>query len=33
MRAATAQPEVRLEDLFSGLETRIEGLARKVAAA
>ena len=29
----TAQPEVRLEDLFSGLETRIEGLARKVAAA
>ena len=28
-----AQPEVRLEDLFSGLETRIEGLARKVAAA
>jgi cell division protein ZapA len=29
----TSQPEVRLEDLFSGLETRIEGLARKVAAA
>ena len=29
----TAQPEVKLEDLFSGLETRIEVLARKVAAA
>jgi cell division protein ZapA len=29
----TAEPEVRLEDLFSGLETRIDGLARKVAAA
>lgn len=28
-----AEPEVKLEDLFSGLETRIEGLARKVAAA
>ena len=32
-RRATAEPEVRLEDLFSGLENRIEGLARKVAAA
>lgn len=32
-RRAAAEPEVRLEDLFSGLETRIEGLARKVAAA
>lgn len=33
MRKQAAEPEVRLEDLFSGLETRIEGLARKVAAA
>jgi cell division protein ZapA len=32
-RASSSQPEVRLEDLFSGLENRIEGLARKVAAA
>jgi cell division protein ZapA len=33
MRKQAAEPEVKLEDLFSGLETRIEGLARKVAAA
>lgn len=33
MRKQAAEPEVRLEDLFSGLETRIDGLARKVAAA
>jgi len=33
MRKQAGEPEVKLEDLFSGLETRIEGLARKVAAA
>ena len=32
-RRAAAEPQVRLEDLFSGLENRIDGLARKVAAA
>lgn len=32
-RKQAVEPQSRLEDLFSGFESRIEGLARKVAAA